>query len=283
MIKKNERLDILHDDNSSFQDLTNELCRFDRGSATISYVAAEDSLYVGFYKPINCFYVDLATSNDNNTSLTLEYFNGSFSAPDGLIDDTDGLSRSGFISWDRNQKDASGNFDEIKTTINSIEKFWYKLDLGGDSSAMVINAINVIFSTDEDLKREVFEISSYYPSGETSHILTQVACRDEIIQTLNLQGKAKEDNKSGWKEDISAFDLLDISEVRLASTYLALAKIMLSVSDQVDDLFMQKSEIYRSKYNDIINKMTIRIDSDDDGLYDRPERDNVFRGFLKRE
>jgi hypothetical protein len=283
MIKKNERLDILHDDNGSFVDFTKELSRFKRGTASISYVAAEDSLYIGFYKPINCFYVDLTTANTNDVSLTLEYFNGSFNAPDGLIDDTDGFQRSGFVMWERNQKNTSGDLDEIKTTINSVEKYWYKLDFSGDTSAMVVNAINILFSTDEDLKNELYEINQYLPSGEGTHLLTHVACRDEIIQTLNLQGKTKDNNETGWKEDISAFDLLDISEVRLASTYLALAKIMFNVSDQIDDSYLQKSQIYRSKYNDIINQMTIRVDHNDDGLYDRPERENVIRGTIRRE
>lgn len=283
MIKLNERFDILHDDDGSFLNLSNNLCNFSRGNETVSYVALEDSIYLGFYKPVNSFYASLNTPNTNDVALTVSYFNGSFSAPDGFVDDTDGFQRSGFVRWDRNQKNSDDDFDEVKTTINGSEKYWYKLDFSGDTSAMVINAINILFCEDEDLEREYFEINKFLPSGQTSHLLTHVACRDEIIQTLNLQGKTKLNNESGWEEGVSAFDLLDISQVKLAATYLALAKIMLSVSDQVDDLYLQKSQIYRSKYNDVINSITLEIDRDDDGLYDRVERDNVIRGTIKRE
>lgn len=277
MIRINEKLNILYDDNGSFFDFSKELSNFKRGEVTFTYTALEDSFYIGFKKPINTFFVQTSTANVNDVNMTLSYYNGSaFTEVVGFYDDSDALKRSGFVRWDRNQ------VSEAKTIINAVEKYWYKLDLSGDSSEIVLSGMNIVFSDDDDLKSELFEIDQYLPSGQSSHILTHAACRDEIIQDLNLLGKKKKNPNNKYFSNISAFDLLDTSEVKLAATYLALAKIMFNVSDQVDDAYLQKSQIYRSKYNDIINNMNIWIDFDDDGLRDDDERENQFYGEIKR-
>ena len=281
MIKTNEKLTILHDDNSSFTEYSDELLQFDRDTASVTMVAAEDFIYIGFYKPINSFYVEMGTANTNAASLSVKYYNGSaFTAVSNQFDDTKGFNRNGYIRWDRQIDDRSNL--EAKTTINSSEKYWYQIAISADSSAMVFNGLNIVFSDDQDLKRVLFEYDKYLPSGETSHILSHVAARDEIVQTLNLQGKYKVNAVNGRYKDISAFDLLDISEVKLASTYLVLSSIFMSVSDQVDDQYLQKSQLYRTMYNKIINVMKLSIDEDDDGKQDKSERNAINYGFVTR-
>ena len=68
----------------------------------------------------------------------------------------------------------------------------------------------------------------------------------------------------------------------MSRVYLVLSKIMMNVSDQVDDLYMQKSQMYASKYNQIINAMDLSVDKDDDGLNDSGEREKFGYGFVKR-
>lgn len=95
-------------------------------------------------------------------------------------------------------------------------------------------------------------------------------------------GKNKIDS-SGNIVDLSGFDLLDISEVKLASTYLVLSMVMMNVSDDTEDIYMEKHSHYQDKYNKIINVMTLRIDLDDDGLDDGDsEKVNLNYGFIKR-
>ena len=278
MIKINEKLTILHDDNSAFADLSNSLLGFDRDTASLTFVTAEDSIYVGFYKPINVFYTELGTANTNANTMTVKYYNGTaFSDCIGLYDDSKGLTRSAFTRWDR------GQATEVVTTINSLELFWYKIDLSVDSSVMVINGLNIVFSDDQDLKRELFEVSKYLPSGETSHILSHASARDEIIQNLNIIGKIKIDNVTGWAEGITAFDLLDVSEVKLASTYLVLAKIMFAASDEVEDSYMMKAERYEKLSGNIINNIRLKVDRDDDGKVDQNENAVSFSGRVLRE
>ena len=281
MIRTNEKLTVLHDDNASFLEYSDELLQYDRDTAAITMVAADDFIYIGFYKAINNIYVEMATANANAATATVKYYNGSaFTAVSNQFDDTKAFTRSGFIRWDRGI-DASTNL-EAATTVNGESKFWYQIAVSADTSAMVFNGLNIVFSDDQDLKRVLYEHGKYLPTGEATHILSHVSARDEIVQTLNLQGKYKVDAVNGYYKDISAFDLLDISEVKLASTYLVLSNIFMSVSDQVDDQYLQKSQIYRNMYNKIINVMKLNVDRDDDGKQDKQERNAINYGIISR-
>lgn len=265
MIRKNEILTVLHDDNSSFVDLTNSMADFTRGTSTVTVVSAEDSIYVGFYKPINSFFVEFSTANTNDVAMTVSFYNGSsFTDVSGVFDDTDGFQRSGFVYWDRNQT------DEAKNTINSIEQYWYKLDFSGDTSAMVIRGLNIVFSDDQDLKRECFEVAQYLPENENSFILSHVAARDEIVQRIRARREFVKDS-SNRLNDVNAFDLLELDQLKLASTYLALGRIFFAISEKDDDIYFSKSQSYYSMGHNIIETANISIDRDDDGTKDKVE------------
>ena len=278
MINTNEKLTILHSDNGVFVDGSAFMASYSRDSANIDYEYTEDFMFIGFYKPINALYFDFVkASNQNDLTLLIDYWNGTeFTSLPSFYDDTAVMTRSGFVTWDRNID------NEAKTTVNGIEQYWYRFNIDGITHAFEVNGINIVFSDDTDLKREFFEIDQFLPAGQSSHIMTHEAARDEIIQALNQKSGQIIDGNTGWEKNISAFDLLNVGQIKLASTYLVLSKIFLNVSDEVDDLYMEKSEIYRSRYNDIINNVTLEIDHDDDGKYDRIERNTFSYGLIKR-
>jgi len=266
MIRIKNKLDIHHFNGTIYTDLSDDLISYDRDSVTVTIDAIDDKFYIGFYKPINVFYAEIGTVNTNVSAISLKYYNGTvFTELDNLFDDTKGLSRSGFITWDRNQ------VNEAKTTINSLERYWYELTVDVATSAVVIKGLNIVFSDDLDIKREIFEIDNYLPSGEASHILAHVAARDEIIQSLRRDGRHKQSLSSGNLKDITAFDLLDISQVKLASTHLTLSKIFLAASDEPDDTYMQKHHKYKKLYSDAMDTFYLDVDEDDDGIQDTEE------------
>jgi len=278
MIKINEKLNVLHDKNGVFSDLSNDLSSFQRDEAQIEFTSNEDKIYIGFYKPINVFYVEFNNPNINATSLSLNYFNGSsFTEATGFNDDTKGFTRSGFINFERNL------LNEESTTVNGVEKFWYELDFSSSTSIMDIIGLNIVFSDDQDLKRELYEVDKYLPMGSGSHILSHVSARDEIIQTLNIIGKEKINVETGWGQDITAFDLMEISEVKLASTYLVLSKIMFSASDSTEDVYSQKSSRYETLAMNIVNSTRLNVDLNDDGNKSPIEADVSFGGEIKRK
>lgn len=275
MIRYNEKLDVIFSDNGVFSDKSNNLLDYSRGFEDFSYISSEDFIFIGFYKPINTVYVEMNAVSPDSESITLEYFNGSsYVGCEGLYDDTDGFTRSGFLRWNRGQS------EESEAVVDGSTKYWYRLSLSGDTS-FSIKGLNIVFSDDQDIKREVFEIDKFLPKNETSHILTHVAARDEIIQRLNNSGRAK--HVGNEKYDITSFDLLDVSQVKLASTKLAIAKIYHAASDEVDDSYYQKYEAYKSEADGIIQNMYIDTDIDDDGVSDIGEkRIKLNYGVIKR-
>lgn len=269
MLKTKNKLTILDDNNSSFTDYSIQGLDYDRDTFTITLDSSTSYLYVGFFKPINVFYIELGTANTNAGTITGEYYNGTtFASLDGFYDETASLTRSGFVQWDRGQD------DEEVTTIDSVELFWYRFRPSVTHSATVIKGLNIVFSDDTDLKREHFEISDFLPTGETSHILSQVASRDEIIQAIRNGGLFKQ--RSGTRNDITAFDLHDIGQIKMASTYLCLSKIFGAVTDDPDDVYKIKSDGFYSKYAIAVKTPFIDIDKDDDGIKDNNEN-KVFR------
>lgn len=267
MLRTKNKLEVYHDDNSVFADYSAEALDFDRDTFTMSLDQSNDYLYVGFYKPINTFYVEIGTANTNAGSFAGEFYNGtSWTALSGLHDETKSFIRSGFISWDSNQT------DEASVAVNSTTKYWYRFRPSVTHSSTVVNGLNIVFADDQDLKREYFESSDYLPSGESSHILTHVSARDEIIQYIRNSGHYKNNINSGNLKDITAFDLLDIAQIKLAATYLALSKIFQSIQDSSDDVFLEKSRHFRGLYSSAIKTFYLDIDYDDDGIKDNEER-----------
>jgi len=266
MLKIKNKLTIFHDDNSSFSEYSREALDFDRDTFTLTLSSSTSYLYVGFYKPINAFYNELGTVNTNAGTIAGEYYNGSsWVSITNMFDETNSFTRSGFISWDRDLT------DETEVLINGETMFFYRFRPSVTTSATIFKGLNIVFSDDTDLKREFFEASNFLPSGESSHILTHVASRDHIIQVLRNSGSFKT-TSSGERKDITAFDIHDIGQIKLAATYLTLSKIFGAVIDDPDGLYKMKSEDYKSDYSLAIKTPFIDLDRDDDGLNDTSEK-----------
>ena len=277
MIGLNEKLTIKYYDGvSTYTDYSMDL--FDYASEPVSItLASSESIYIGFRKPINTFYVQMDKYSTTDTTLSVNYYNGSSFVPvTGLHDETRAFQKSGFVTFDRNLS------DESKTTVNSSELYWIQLSVASDTSASIFRGINIVYSNDVDLKTEVFEINDYLPNGENSFILTHAAARNEIIQKLRTDGRYKLDFATGVAKDITAFDLLDVSQVRVASTYLVLSKIYSNLSDSIDDVYSQKSDKYRTMYNGAMQHFFLWLDTDDDGTLDIEERTQDVSGVIQR-
>jgi hypothetical protein len=265
MLRVKNKLTILHDDNAVFSEYSNDLLDYDRDSVSVTIDANDDYIYIGYYKPIHNIYVEMATGNTNGGSLSTQYHNGtSWVSVSGHMDETKAFTRSGFIVWDANQE------DEAEVEVNSNIQFWYRLRPSITTSAVSIQGLNIVFADDQDLKREYYEISQFLPDSVSSHILTHVASRDELIQELRNGGQYKQQD-DGRVKDIDAFDLLTLGQINQAATYLALSRIFSNVEDDVDGLYMTKSKHYRSLYNTAMNTFYLDLDKDDDGKLDYSE------------
>ena len=279
MININSKLTVLMDDLGTFLDYSLESANYGKDSITLNIASITDHLYFGFEKPINSIYIDITTPNGASGSSTLEFYNGStWQDVVNKNDDTLGLFRSGFIQWDRAQ------VDQDKNEVNSIEKYWYRLKPSLDRIGLVVSGISLIFSDDYELSLEQPYINdSEFLGDEVSHIKTHAAVKREVLQKFRNKDYKKVDNVTGEIEDITVWDLHDIQEVKLASTYLALSKIYFQLSDSPEDTWAVKSKSYNDKFIKYIQIARVSLDKNDDGIIDTVEnKPFVKTRFLSR-
>lgn len=266
------KLTVMHDDDSSFTDYSNEMVDYLSRNSTITMSVA-DYLYIGFHKPFNAVYMAFQTANTNVATMTVEYYDGTTWVSGLTHDDTNGMTRDGLVSWDKTDMES--------TTVNSIAKYYVRIQLSALSTAMVIRGINMLFSEDRDLQQEYFEIteSDFLPSGFTSHLPKHVAARNEIMQELKRRGNQTQNQNTGLLSDINVFDLHDVFQIREAAKHLALSKIFFNLSDNVDDHWFRKFEEYRDKYKIAISLYNFSYDEDGDGVDDLEEKNHKSRSF----
>lgn len=288
-----EMLTILHNSDTTFTDLSNYCHDFLRDSFILEPLD-DDYIYIGYYKPINQIFVERVSGTANTGSMTGQYYNttdAEWQSLTGFYDDTKNLNRSGFISWERNQ------LNQGNSEIDSTDLFWIRLKTGALSNAVTLIAINIVFADDNDLKAEFYNIldTDYLRTGQTSHIASHLAARREIIQEIRNSGKKKKfgtllptntysfDKIYGYAyENINAWDILDIGEIRTAATYLAMSKVFFSLSDRVDDFYNSEGNRYRKAYQDALSLFYLSIDESDDGLANSEEKLQTNTYYMTR-
>ena len=248
--------------NYKTKDLSLKLEDYSGAGETITLLSSE-VIYIGYYKPINSLYLDFASVVNSSSIVSLKYDTVSgLSDVSELIDHTKGLGESGEISW------SVPDSTQVKSTLFGKELYWYRLSVDVDTVARVLRGINVLFSNDKDLSEEYPGIENNLPSGQTSFINFHVAVRKDIVQSLRKKYSAN--NKM-----LNQFDLLNNEEVRDASKYLTLAKIFYWLSDAPADKWAEKFKFYYAKGEECLNNITLTIDTNDDGIAQVSEQNNI--------
>lgn len=266
-------LEIKSSISSTFADHKINLGDPTRDSVTKTF-ADSDYIYIGFFKPIKAFYIDLATANTNDITLSFEYYNGSaWTTLSNAIDETNGLTRSGFIQWPESDfKDSTDNLLWDANEVDSLEKYWVRISFSAASSETTFNFIGLVFSDDTSLLTQLpYANDTQLLSGQSNHLKYHVSARDEIINKLESKGYFKIDTDNNV-DRITPWDLLDINQVKLGAIYLVLSKIYFNLSDAVDDQWIDKSERLYERYDKMISNIRVSIDQDDDGETDNGER-----------
>ena len=260
MIDTKAILSIKHESSSVFNDYSVKASSFARDVVRIDLLTT-DHIYIGYKKPINALYVNHNSSYSTEAVLDLEVYNGtSWINASGIIDDTLGLKRSGYIKFDRVQE------GQVSSSVNGANAYWYRLSLSSDRLALDIAGINIVFADDYDLMLEQPYITMPEFLGNlSSHILIHTSCRNEILQSFRNKDYVKIDS-NGVKQDINAWDLLEIEEVKQAAVYLAMSKILFNMSDASDDVWASKAHDYREKYQKMLQVASLSLDLNDDGL-----------------
>lgn len=290
MLKRKDFSTILFDDNSSFSDLSLNLLSYSEKTETIPFVALEDKLYFGRYKPFSFFYIEMGTVNTNASTMTVEYYDetsADWVAVSQQIDETHGLTQSGFVHWANSNTDSGDPW--IANTVNSTSKFWVRISFSNDLSlTTAIKGWNIVFSDDDDLENIHPGILNYLRSSQSSFISHHENARDQIVLDLRRDGILKYQigdnvNNDGFPEDPEAWDVLLPDQVNRWSTMLALHSIFKQIATQPDDQFNEMSRHYYSKAQEAKEVYYLAFDQDDDGHRDIEERTLTFKsGVLRR-
>lgn len=252
-------------------DITDEMDNYLVDNYSLTLTTA-DEINIGYYKPINSLFIEAVTANTNPSKLSLYYYNGTSFLTTEVKDETKGLARSGFLTWNRNLT------NEKKTTVGGVEAYWYKLKVNADTSLMTLAGLNLVFSSDRELKEEYPNIMDMLPDGATSFIGFHVASRKDILSYFRSQGKLIDGNKDQNNQApkmVDQFDLLNYEELKDASVFLTLSKIMGWLSDAVDDKWYQKAKKYEEKYLEKIALVNLSLDKNDDGKADKNELNQI--------
>jgi len=233
-------------------------------------------LYFGYKKPINALYVGMFTTNTSVSVVDLELYNGAWASCAGLLDRTEGLTKSNWITWDRNQT------DEAKTTVNTVELYWYRLSVDVSTSEIEYQGVNNLLSNDRMIKESEPHLldADFYPAGFKSFLPFHQSARSEIIQRLRNEGKGVYDGVTF--SDLTVYDLLDYTQLSEASKFYALAQVYFNLSDSPDDKYWQKYMSYEDKYNRAYKTFFLSIDENDDGKQSTAERESFSSGLIRR-
>lgn len=245
-------------------------------------LASSGHIDVGFRKQLSQIFVEIKTANTVTCSITVQKHNGTDWETINIVDETNGFKKSGFIYFDE---------DAVNSPIllNGITQMWYRIKVSQNTSAMVLMGLNLVFCNLADLKIEEPAIESFYPREIRSHIFSMVAARDYILRRINngspldyyiINADALTGQNYVEARLLTQFDIFDINELRDAAVNYALHKIFSNRSDETDDVYFQKSEQYKQKFEYTFKLFTgrqITIDINDDGKKDEADKGNSVR------
>lgn len=171
------------------------------------------------------------------------------------------------------EADSYGNYDKSKWHLDWIydaaNTYSASLivTLDDDSTSTVISTIEVVtseseklFSSDSDFVRNESNVYDYLPDGRNNFNYIHRESQARILDELTNKNIAE------WNDArLTASDIYNIADVRAWSKFLGLSTLFYDLSDNSEDSFWQKAQMYESMASDAKNKAIIRIgDSTDD-------------------
>ncbi len=276
MLRQKNYPTIFHDDDSSFVDMSLNMLSYSGDETTVELIAADDALYFGLYKPVSAMYIEMGTANTNAATFTVQYYStttSDFASVVGLVDETKGMTRSGFIHF--NNPNDHDSTPWVSSTINSTVKYWIKITSSADFSANTsILGWNMVFSDDNDIARVYPNVINYKDSSASSWILAHEQARYDIIQTLRKDGRYKLQLGSvadALPAQMTVWDILEPNEVNQWSTFLALKNIFRVIQADPDGIHAQLVKDFDKAATEAKQVFYLTLDVDDDGKVDRAE------------
>lgn len=230
--------------------------------------------YVGFQGRFASRYFDMGVANTNAATLTVKYFDGSvFTAVEDLVDQTSGMTQSGFISW-LNSSDWQPN-EQVPVTSSTGERlklFWIEITTDTNFSAgTTLQSVLNLFSDDQTvraLQPEIITDTRFLPPGRTDFLEQHLEAKNRVVRRL-IQKRVIE---------VEA-QIIDANAVSEAASW-AFVDIVLSPVSVSDDLIILRDNA-RDTFEAELSRVNLNIDSSEDGIVSDSE-ERINGGFLFR-
>jgi len=208
---------IVFSDNGVLSDISVATGDFRESSTTIAYAASEDYLFIGSFLPFNHKHFDIATANDQSSSVSIDIWDGNtWIAAVDVIDQTSvagaSLAQDGIISWSSDIDDSSWNREEKSSDVTGLSgtaiynMYWARMSFSASLSASTaVDYIGHKFSKDSQLYDVYPELNDStvldsFETGKTDWEEQHYLAADLIIRDLKRSNKiASPDQIMDWE------------------------------------------------------------------------------------
>jgi len=259
---------FIFSNNGTLSDQTTSLSDYHQGTFVIDYTQNEDAIYIGSSLPFNSVFISVSTPNAIASPPSVALWNGdSWKNAVDVIDETNGLFNSGYLTWTPNKDEVwhmedSEDIPEL-STLTIYDLYWIKITLSATiTPTTALNWIGQKFCSDNDLTNEytLFSNSTFrgnYKAGKTSW-------ENEIIIASRLM-----------VEDIKKRRAIESGEQLLVRSMLldaCVAKTAQLIFKNLGDDYKDDAENAKKEYYERINKANFGSDKNNDGRLDPSEK-----------
>lgn len=217
-------------------------------------IGAADAFYLGYQRPFTTRFLHLETVNSNAITLSVDTWDGTAWQPvEDLVDQTLGLTKSGFLSW-KNRGDWQ---KKAQTPVTATELYWARMKVSGATSAGTsLQSLLNLFSDDDLLRAyypEIVSDSRYLPPSRTDFLEQHQAAKDLVVLRLIQMNAIEEENQ-----------IIDANEVCIAAVHACAYMILNPIA--VDDTSIKKRDKAFDDMNYELKATKDHFDRDDDGV-----------------
>lgn len=257
---------IFYSDNGALTDWSISVGSYKTGAVTVNFNPAEDYIYIGNIAPFNHFYLKMgSTINADVATISIEYWDGdTWHEVIETIDETEGLAKSGFISWvpdkdsvwHRSNTNQNGQVITGLTSIKIYDLFWARIKISGAvDSGIELKWLGQKFSDDNDLGSEYPDLvrsatKVAFEAGKTDYEEQAVRAAEVIVSDLIKENIIWSKNQILDKD---AFKLCSVNKI---------AEIIYNAFG--DDYLDQKTQA-RQEYQSRFKKVIFAVDLNEDG------------------
>lgn len=238
----------------------------DPGAGTeLIALTTSDALYLGSPGKFTNRHFNLSVPNTTPSTLSVSVWDGSaYVAVANLDDSTNGMTETGFVSWDVPEDVDWRSHEQTGFTSTSGEDsklFWARIEVSADlDGTTAVQSIMNIYADDDMLKvyyPDIVDDSRYLPPGQTDFLRQHQAAKDLCVLRLRQRRVITQEDQ-----------VIDRFEYAEAATHAAAKIILMPIEPEGSPLLLRAE----ASFSNEINELAKSIDVNRDGKVSDTER-----------